>query len=54
MSKRILVDEEQEDLRAILYHFLSSGYIVIEAVDGAEGVTKAAQQFPSLLSVPSP
>ena len=39
MSKRILVVEDQEDLRAILRDFLSaSGYTVIEAVDGAEGV----------------
>ena len=36
MSKRILVVEDQEDLRAILRDFLSaSGYTVIEAVDGA-------------------
>ena len=37
MSKCILVVEEQEDLHAILRDFLStSGYTVIEAVDGAE------------------
>jgi len=36
MSKRILVVEDQEDLRVILRDFLSaSGYAVIEAVDGA-------------------
>ena len=36
MSKRILVVEYQEDLRAILRDFLiASGYTVIEAVDGA-------------------
>jgi DNA-binding response OmpR family regulator len=35
MSRRILVVEDQEDLRAILRDFLSaSGYTVIEAVDG--------------------
>ena len=35
MSKRILVVEDQEDLRTILRDFLSaSGYTVIEAVDG--------------------
>ncbi|MFZ1117258.1 MAG: hypothetical protein WAN44_15685 [Propionibacteriaceae bacterium] len=39
MSKRILVVEDQGDLRAILRDFLSaSGYVVIEAVDGAESV----------------
>jgi DNA-binding response OmpR family regulator len=38
MSKRILVVEDQEDLRAILRDFLFTfGYAVIEAVDGAEG-----------------
>jgi CheY-like chemotaxis protein len=46
MSKRILVVEDQEDLSAILRDFLSaSGYIVIEAVDGAESVTKAASML---------
>jgi two-component system, cell cycle response regulator DivK len=45
MSKRILVVEDQEDLRAILRDLLSaSGYTVIEAVDGAESVTKAATE----------
>jgi DNA-binding response OmpR family regulator len=37
MTKRMLVVEDQEDLRAILRDFLSaSGYTVIEAVDGRE------------------
>ena len=50
MSKRILVVEDQEDLRAILRDFLSaSGYSVIEAVDGAESVAKAASQRPDLV-----
>jgi two-component system cell cycle response regulator DivK len=50
MSKRILVVEDQEDLRAILRDFLSaSGYIVIKAVDGAESVAKAASQRPDLV-----
>lgn len=35
MIKRILVVEDQEDLRAILRDFLAaSGYAVIEAIDG--------------------
>jgi CheY-like chemotaxis protein len=47
MSKRILVVEDQEDLRAILRDFLSaSGYTVIEADDGAESVAKAASKPP--------
>jgi two-component system cell cycle response regulator DivK len=50
MSKRILVVEDQEDLRAILRAFLSaSGYSVIEAVDGAESVAKAASERPDLV-----
>jgi len=50
MSKCILVVEDQEDLRAILRDFLSaSGYSVIEAVDGAESVAKAASQRPDLV-----
>jgi two-component system cell cycle response regulator DivK len=50
MSKRILVVEDQEDLRAILRDFLSaSGYTVIEAVDGAEGVARAAAERPDLV-----
>src|SRR5262245_23437863 len=50
MNNRILVVEDQEDLRAILRDFLSaSGYTVIEAVDGAESVAKAASQRPDLV-----
>jgi two-component system, cell cycle response regulator DivK len=50
MSKRILVVEDQEDLRAILRDLLAtSGYTVIEAVDGAEGVAKAASERPDLV-----
>jgi len=50
MSKRILVVEDQEDLRAILRDFFSaSGYTVIEAMDGAESVVKAASELPDLV-----
>ena len=50
MSQRILVVEDQEDLRAILRDFLSaSGYTVIEAADGAESVAKAASERPDLV-----
>jgi two-component system, cell cycle response regulator DivK len=50
MSKRILIVEDQEELRAILRDLLSaSGYTVIEAVDGAEGVAKAASERPDLV-----
>ena len=50
MSKRILVVEDQEDLRAILRDLLTaSGYEVIEAVDGGEGVAKARSDRPDLI-----
>jgi two-component system, cell cycle response regulator DivK len=50
VSKRILIVEDQEDLRAILRDYLAaSGYIVIEAVDGADGVSKAASERPDLV-----
>jgi two-component system, cell cycle response regulator DivK len=50
MSKRILVVEDQEDLRIILRDFPSaSGDTVIEAVDSAESVAKAASERPDLV-----
>jgi CheY-like chemotaxis protein len=40
----------REDLRTILRDFLSaSGYTVIEAVNGAESVAKAAFEYPDLV-----
>ena len=58
MTKRILVVEDQEDLRAILRDLLAaSGYDVIEAVDGGAGVAKAlsnVRRAPSLPSVKPP
>jgi CheY-like chemotaxis protein len=54
MSKRILVVEDQEDLRAILRDFLSAyGYTVIEAVNGAESVAKAASERPDIVLMDS-
>jgi len=50
VSKRILIVEDQEDLRAILRDYLAaSGYIVIESVNGADSVTKAASERPDLV-----
>ena len=50
MSKRILIVEDQEDLRAILRDLLTaSGYEVIEAVDGGQGVAKAQSDRPDLI-----
>ena len=47
MSKRILIVEDQEDLRAILRDFLrASGYDTVEAVDGGEGVAQARSTNP--------
>jgi two-component system, cell cycle response regulator DivK len=50
MTRRILVIEDQEDLRRILRDLLvGSGYDVIEAADGAEGVAKAQIEQPDLI-----
>jgi two-component system cell cycle response regulator DivK len=50
MSKRILVVEDQEDLRGVLHTLLSdSGYTVIEAADGQAGVAMALSERPDLI-----
>jgi two-component system, cell cycle response regulator DivK len=50
MSKRILVVDDQEDLRGVLRDLLTgSGYTVIEAADGEAGVTKAKSDHPDLI-----
>ncbi len=50
MTQRILVVEDQDDLRAILRDFLTaSGYDVVEAADGGEGVAKAQSLRPDLI-----
>ena len=50
MSKRILVVEDQEDLRGVLRTLLTgSGYSVAEAVDGCDGVSKARSERPNLI-----
>jgi two-component system cell cycle response regulator DivK len=50
MTKRILVVEDQEDLRGVLRDLLSgSGYEVVEATDGQAGVNKAKSEGPDLI-----
>jgi two-component system cell cycle response regulator DivK len=50
MTKRILVVEDQEDLRGVLRDlFTRSGYIVIEAIDGATGVASAKSDHPDII-----
>ena len=50
MTKRILVVEDQEDLRGILRDLLTgSGYEVAEAADGRDGVAKALSERPDLI-----
>ena len=50
MSKRILVVDDQEDLRGVLRDLLAgSGYTVIEAADGEAGVAKAKSDRPDLI-----
>ena len=50
MSRRILVVDDQEDLRGVLRDLLTgSGYTVIEAADGEVGVAKAKSDRPDLI-----
>jgi two-component system cell cycle response regulator DivK len=50
MTKRILVVEDQEDLRGVLRTLLAgSGYEMLEAADGAVGVAKAKSDRPDLV-----
>jgi two-component system, cell cycle response regulator DivK len=50
MTKRILVVEDQDDLRAILRDLLTgSGYDVAEAADGQAGVARAKAERPDLI-----
>ena len=50
MTKRILVVEDTEDNRQIIRDLLTSaGYEMIEAVNGEEGVTMAAEHRPDLI-----
>ena len=50
MSKRILVVEDQDDNRRILRDLLTaSGYELVEAVDGEQGLTAAEQERPDLI-----
>ena len=50
MSKRILVVEDQEDLRGVLRDLLiGSGYTVLEAGDGEAGVAKTNSDRPDLI-----
>ena len=49
-DKRILVVEDQADLRGILRDLLTgSGYEMVEAADGGEGVAKAKSERPDLI-----
>ena len=50
MTKRILVVEDQEDLRGVLRDLLTgSGYAMLEAADGQAGVAKAQAEHPDLI-----
>ena len=50
MSKRILVVEDQADNRRIVRDLLTrSGYEIVEAMTGEEGVTMAEMQQPDLI-----
>jgi len=50
MTKRILVVEDQEDLRGVLRDLLTgSGYAVLEAPDGRSGIATAKADRPDLI-----
>jgi len=50
MTKRVLIVEDQEDLRDILSLALEgAGYIVIEAENGRQGVEKVTAERPDLV-----
>jgi len=50
MTQRILIVEDTEDNRKIIRDLLTaSGYELIEALNGEEGVTLAAQERPDLV-----
>ena len=50
MTHRILVVEDQEDLRGVLRDLLTgSGYETLEAADGQAGVAKAKAEKPDLI-----
>jgi two-component system cell cycle response regulator DivK len=50
MSKRILVIEDQEDNRQIVRDLVTaSGYELIEATTGEEGLEVAAREWPDLI-----
>jgi len=50
MTKRILVVEDQEDLRGVLRDLLTgSGYAVLEAPDGQSGIATAKADRPDLI-----
>ena len=50
MTKRILIIEDQEDLRGVLRDlFTNSGFMVVEAADGAAGIAKAKSDRPDVI-----
>jgi two-component system cell cycle response regulator DivK len=50
MNRRILIVEDQEDLRGVLRDLLTgSGYEVAEAADGRDGVARAKSERPDLI-----
>jgi len=52
MTKRILIVEDQADLRGMLRDLLTgSGFAVLEAIDGRDGVATAKAERPDLVLI---
>lgn len=47
-SKKILVVDDEADIRSLVRHMLSD-YEIVEACDGVEGVLKAVEEKPDLI-----
>ncbi len=47
--KLLLVDDEPDILEFLSYNFRKKGYLVSTAINGVEGINKAAKELPDLI-----
>ncbi|MBU8934337.1 MAG: response regulator [candidate division Zixibacteria bacterium] len=50
-KKILVVDDEPDIVKWLTVLFENSGYIVIQAIDGNEGLTKAQEEKPDLITL---